>query len=189
MYERTDSFYAMLGHGPLGEGYSLIATVEHVTTSMLDVEPTDLANLSAFAEHVRDRLSRYGAVVATEHGRTAACVSKLTQRYEPHCLHAHRLLFPGLDHIDVSRAGVNLEFVEYHDFETCFRDFDWPGQYLYAENPDGRCRIACAPTRLPRQFFRSVIARQRNEVGRADWQTYPALDIVAAAQRSLGLVA
>jgi diadenosine tetraphosphate (Ap4A) HIT family hydrolase len=188
VYERSESFYAMLGHGPIGEGYSLIATHDHLG-SMLDLGRVAADELAAFTARVRERLSRYGPAVVTEHGRVAACIATATASHEPHCLHAHRLVFPGLDHLNPSDTGPREGFIEYPDFPAAHRAFDWPGQYLYAEDPDGSCRIAKAPQRIPRQFFRSLVANKRGEPQLADWQADPFPRALTAAQHALGLIA
>jgi len=188
VYETSKSFSAMLGYGPLGEGYSLVATRDHVA-SMLDLGRVGAEELVAFTELVRERLSGYGPAVVTEHGRVAACVAAATARYEPHCLHAHRLVFPGLARLSLSGIRWQENFIDYPDFLAAHRAFDWPGQYLYAEDADGACRIAPAPQQIRRQFFRSLVANKRGEPQLADWQTDPAPPALAAAQRSLGLIA
>jgi diadenosine tetraphosphate (Ap4A) HIT family hydrolase len=187
VYETSESFYAMLGYGPIGEGYSLIATHDHVA-SMFDLEQAKVDELTAFASDVRARLSCYGPAAITEHGRVAACVAAATNHLEPHCLHAHRLVFPGLAHLDIPSNLRDLDFVGFASFAAAQRQFDWPGQYLYAENSDGGCRVAQAPQRLPRQFFRSLAADQHGTPLLADWHQRRSLDVVAAAQRKLGLV-
>jgi len=188
VYETSDSFFAMLGYGPLGEGYSVIATRSHVR-SMLDLDEAGAEELAAFTAHVRERLRCYGRAVATEHGRVAACVASATARHEPHCLHAHRLVFPGLSHLTRSDIGSSGDFVEYPDFPLAHRVFDWPGQYLYAEDADGSCRIAPAPRPVPRQFFRSLIASKRGEPHLADWTANPSPVALSSAQHTLGLLA
>jgi hypothetical protein len=87
---RSDEFFAMLGHGPIGEGYSIIATVEH-EPSMLDLDAAVTQRAEEFTQAVRERLlPMYGSAVITEHGRVAPCVATQTRAHEPHCLHAHR---------------------------------------------------------------------------------------------------
>src|SRR3954471_17426921 len=83
VYMRNDQFFAMLGFGPLGEGYSLIATVGHVP-SMLDLDGEDVPALVDFTSEVRGRLAGlFGPALVTEHGRVAACVAPVARRYEP----------------------------------------------------------------------------------------------------------
>jgi hypothetical protein len=187
VYETSASFYAMLGYGPIGEGYSLIATHDHVV-SMFDLGSAEADELTTFTTTVRARLSCYGPAAITEHGRVAACVATVTARLDPHCLHAHRLVFPGLARLDIPSDSEDLNFVDFASFASARRQFDWPGQYLYAENSDGGCRVARAPQRLPRQFFRSLAADQHGTPLLADWHRRRSLDVVAAAQRKLGLV-
>lgn len=52
---RRGPLLAILGLGPIGEGYSLMATREHVP-SMMDLMPRETRELEAFTERVRTRL-------------------------------------------------------------------------------------------------------------------------------------
>jgi hypothetical protein len=185
VYIREGAFYAMLGHGPIGTGYSLIATVDHLT-SMLDLDASQAHELTVFTEQGRSVLRpHFGAAVITEHGRVAPCVGEATRRYEPHCLHAHRLVFPGQDQIDLRLELPKQEILTFANFADAREGFGWPGQYRYAELPDATCQVAVAPARLPRQLFRTIMARRGGEPELASWETYPRLDEVAAARREL----
>jgi hypothetical protein len=187
VYGRSERFFAMLGHGPLGRGYSLIATFDHAP-SMFDLDGEDGLELVGFTEQVRATLRPvYGEAVITEHGRVAACAAAVTRRYEPHCLHAHRLVFPGASPIDLRVELPGHEIQAFRSFSTARKEFVWSGQYLYAEDADGSCQIAVAPRRMPRQFFRTVVAASRGESEFANWQQHPRLADVEAARAELGL--
>lgn len=187
VYLRTEHFFAMLGHGPLGRGYSLIATSDHVP-SMFDLESDDAHQLVGFTEQVQATLHPlYGGALVTEHGRVAACIAEATRQYEPHCLHAHRLVFPGQPQLDLSAELPGHEVLGFYSFTRAWQEFEWPGQYLYAENADGACQVAVAPRRLPRQFFRTAVAMRRDEPEFANWQLHPRLEEVEAARLELGL--
>jgi hypothetical protein len=174
----------MLGLGPLGEGYSLIATRDHVP-SMLDLDNEAAEELAEFTGRVRAVLvaHAYAPAAITEHGRVAACVHALTAAHEPHCLHAHRLLFPGIPRVDLGLLASNVQ--SFGDFRAAHRSFNWPGQYLYSESPDGTCEIARAPWRIPRQALRRLVARSLGIEAAADWQSLPRLEIVEAGRRRL----
>src|SRR5215469_11506206 len=119
VYHREGRFFAMLGLGPLSEGYSVIATRDHVP-SMLDLDPEGVKELVEFTQRVRIRqaMRGYEPGAITEHGRVATCVHAVAGAHEPHCLHAHRLLFPGEDrkstrlnssHVEISYAVFCLK--------------------------------------------------------------------------------
>ncbi len=187
VYLREGSFFAMLGLGPLMEGYSLIATRQHIA-SMLDLDDAEAAELGEFTALVRQHLEqRYPPASVAEHGRVAPCVHAATVAHDPHCLHAHRLVFPGVASIDLTQAARDVE--TYEDFRTACQNFDWPGQYLYSEAPDGRCQISVAPGRLPRQFLRGLVAREVGSVALADWRSHPRLEVVEAGRQRLALAA
>lgn len=182
VYEACEHFLALLGHGPIGEGYSLIATREHLA-SMLDLPAPLRGELQEFTRVVRARLGRfYGACVVTEHGRVPPCLDRLVRTYEPHCLHAHRLVFPGAPPIDLHRL---LPVGEVHEFESAdqaLREYMSSGQYLYAENADGTTQIARVSGPFPRQFFRRVVAGSFGRPELSDWRQYPNFESIARAK-------
>jgi hypothetical protein len=185
VYETSDHFIAMLGLGPIGEGYSLIAARDHVP-SMLDLPAAQAEELAEFTVAVRGRLEPvYGAAVVTEHGRIAPCLTVYSQTFEPHCLHAHRLVFPGHNRVELGASYPSLETCAFDSFLSSRRDFAHEGQYLYAEDADGTCEIAPVSGPIPRQFFRRLIAARVGSPELADWNAHPQLDVVAAGERRL----
>lgn len=183
VYARSDDFFAMLGYGPLGEGYSLLATREHIP-SMLDVDAELVSQLTGFSATVRHILEpHYGPVSMTEHGRVRVCMTPAVQRHEPHCLHAHRLVFPGIDEV----GAVDGEGGTFPDFAAAHSAWRGNGPYLYSESADGAIAIVDAPRELPRQFFRGIVAVRRGEPEMADWARRPRLELVEAARQTLGL--
>ncbi len=188
VYMGSESFFAMLGHGPLSEGYSLIATREH-DASMLDVSEAEAEELGRFTVAVKQRLrTHYGPTLVTEHGRVAACVAAAVRRYEPHCLHAHRLVFPGEASLDLQAEWHGLSVARYGSSLEAWRGFGWDGEYLYAEDDDGACMVAPSPSSFPRQLFRGVIARRSGQPEAANWADHPRLEVVSAARHRLGVL-
>ena len=181
-YEESDSFVAMLGLGPIGEGYSLIAAREHVA-SMLDLDQDMAAELMEFTERVRARLRpHYGECVVTEHGRIAPCLSAYARAFEPHCLHAHRLVFPGHDRVGLGQLYPGFGATPHESFFDAHRFCEYEGQYLYAEDADGSCEIVAVRGPVPRQFFRRLIAARIGAQERVSWEAFPSLDVVEAAR-------
>lgn len=176
----------MLGLGPIGEGFSLIATREHLP-SMFDLDSEVAEELIEFTAEVRSRLEPlYGCAVVAEHGRVAPCVGPAIRRHEPHCLHAHRLVFPGQVSLDFSQVAPHMPRSEFDSYLAARREFVWPGQYLYAEQPDGHCEVGVVNGPLPRQFLRAVVASARGRPEIADWRSYPNHQTVKAARLALG---
>lgn len=184
MYHREGRFFAMLGLGPLSEGYSVIATKEHAP-SMLDLDSEGAEELVDFTRTVRARQTMFGYEpgAITEHGRVATCVHAVTEAHEPHCLHAHRLLFPAEPTVDLRLVASDVQ--AFPDSLAAFHGFDWPGQYLYSEAADGSCSLAKAPRRLPRQLLRRLVAHRRGIDQAADWRAHPGLAVVEAGRRRL----
>lgn len=172
----------MLGLGPIGEGYSLIASKDH-RPSMLDLPRTMIEPAEEFTTAVRARLAQhYGEAVIAEHGRIPPCVNGALQ-HEPHCLHAHRLVFPGLATLDLEDAGHgSLRVKHYDSFREAREKFADPGQYLYVERADGTCQVASVFGFVPRQFLRSAAAQALGTPQLADWRSYPNPNVIRAAQ-------
>ena len=183
------NFRAVLGLGPIGEGFSLIATREHLP-SMLDLEQAVAQELAEFTAMVRERLKPlYGPAVVTEHGRIAPCVAPLARRHEPHCLHAHRLVFPGHGSLDLGAVAPRMPRRDFSSYLDARHAFDWPGQYVYAEQPDGSCQVGAVAGPLPRQFLRAVVANAQGRPEIADWRQHPGHETVEAARSALGRAA
>lgn len=184
VYAESPSFVAMLGLGPIGEGYSLIAAREHVP-SMFDLDPESLLELNAFTKRVRARLRpHYGSALVTEHGRVAPCLSRLVRVHEPHCLHAHRLVFPGIDVFDLAGHAPWIEVSTFSDSSGAARAHP-SGQYLFAETEGGKSQVAIVSGPFPRQFFRRVVATDKGSQHLADWSMHPGWPLVHAARRRL----
>jgi hypothetical protein len=175
----------MLGHGPIGEGYSLIASTEH-ERSMLDLDSATAANLEGLTHRVREILgAEYGPCVITEHGRVPPCVGPAVRAYEPHCLHAHRLVFPGLERLDVRALAPRFAWQQFATFEEVRRHGRLAAQYLACEQADGTVDVAQVTGPIPRQVLRTIAAIAVGEPDLADWRRARGDGLIEAAQRRL----
>ena len=183
------NFRAVLGLGPIGAGYTLIAAREHLP-SMLDLDDDLAEELDAFSGEVQERLgSHWGPSVICEHGRVAPCVAPALRQHEPHCLHAHRLVFPGQQHLDLRRVAPAMRVFDFEDFDLARRAVRWSGQYVYSQNADGTCQVGLVDGPLPRQFLRAVVAAQQGLHHLADWRRSPRHDEVNRARAVLAAAA
>lgn len=184
-WHETANFRAVLGLGPIGVGYTLIAAREHLP-SMLDLEEPLVAELEEFTLDVRRALEELsGPSVVGEHGRVAPCVAPAVRRHEPHCLHAHRLVFPGHARLDLGAVAPGMTLRRYATFAEAHAASAWPGQYVYAEDPDGSCQVGEVEGPLPRQFLRAVVAAQQGRPELADWRRSPRRHELDDASRAL----
>jgi hypothetical protein len=187
VYAESENFFAMLGLGPISEGYSLIAARTHAP-SMLDLPVAQRHELVGFTKRVRARLdAHYAPSTVTEHGRVPPCIDRHVRVHEPHCLHAHQLVFPGSLTLDLDQAVPALQvqrFESFLDAATSFRD---PGQFLYAESPDGQCQLASVRGPFPRQFFRRLVAASAGSPRLANWRVHPRHELIAAARERIRL--
>jgi diadenosine tetraphosphate (Ap4A) HIT family hydrolase len=183
VYAHSHSFFAMLGWGAVVEGYSLIATKEHIP-SMFDIRDELVPELNDFTAAIRTRLARlYGPSVITEHGRIGLC--ELMSNHEPHCFHAHRLVFP----VDVDLSSVfvdaRLRGRTHQNFDAARRASRELNEYLYYERPDGVCAVADAQGCTQRQFFREAVASRLGRPELKSWRLHPRLDVVDRAKKTL----
>lgn len=182
----SEHFRAVLGLGPIGLGYTLIATREHVP-SMLDLDDTVADELGHFTKRVRKRLEPlFGPTSLGEHGRVAACVGPALKRYQPHCLHAHRLVFPNLPKLSLKGVMQRTPPREFPSFVSAREATASTAQYLYVEDPSGRCEVVEVSGPLPRQLLRFVAARSKGRPELADWRSRPGLHDIERARELLG---
>jgi hypothetical protein len=185
IYAQNDSFYVMLGIGPIMEGFSIIGSKSHLP-SMFDIDIKEAEILAEFKVLVRDRLlPYYGKVILTEHGRVSPCVSPANDINEAHCFHAHLLVFPLSEDLPQVFNNEDLQIEEYPSYLDALRNFSRKHEYYYYERFDGSCLIAHATRRLGRQFFRYRIADYLGCPQYADWKQYLRLDIVEKAKLRL----
>jgi diadenosine tetraphosphate (Ap4A) HIT family hydrolase len=185
IFDESDHFFVMLGLGPIVEGYSIIAAKDHVS-SMLDLHRQHAEELSDFSLAVRARLCKqYGPTTITEHGRVAPCVTPQIRAYETHCLHAHRLVFPGISQISIVRSSAITNEQRYDDYLETWRRFDDPRQYLFSERATLECDVASVRGPITRQYFRRLAAFRVGTPDLADWRTHPGYNTIAAAKERL----
>lgn len=171
--------YAVAGLGPLADGYTVVATHDHVRG--LAAVPVETRRLYAdYTMTVASRLSKqYGSCFIIEHGNMAICgVGDATGR--AHCLHPHFLLVPD------TRCSVD-PFVEHFGSEhSAFGSLAEAvqygadrGQYVLAGDTSGMFHVFLPNGDLPRQFARALLAEQLGLVDRASWRDTPDPDWTA----------
>lgn len=177
--------YAVAGLGPLADGYTVVATHDHVQG--LAAVPVEARRLYAnYTAGIASRLSRqYGSCFIIEHGNMAVCgVGDAAGR--AHCLHPHFLLVPD------SRCSVD-PFVEY--FGSDYKSFGGlaeavqygadRGQYVLAGDMSGTFHVFLPNGDLPRQFARALLAEQLELVDRASWRATPDPDWTVRNARAI----
>jgi hypothetical protein len=153
---------------------------------MLDLDGAAAQELDVFTAEVQDRLATlFGPSSLAEHGRVAACVAPHFARHEPHCLHAHRLVFPRRTSLTMVGTLPRLNPTQYASFADARKSFRATGQYLYVEDASGRCELVAVRGPIPRQFLRLVAAAQAGRPELADWRSRPGLDEVELARHQL----
>lgn len=171
--------YALAGLGPLADGYTVVATHDHVQG--LAAVPDGTRRLYAdYTMTIATRLSRrYGSCFIIEHGNMAICGMD-DSAGRAHCLHPHFLLVPD------RRCSVD-PFSEY--FGSDHRSFGSlaaavhygaaRGQYVLAGEISGTFHVFLPNGELPRQFARALVAERLELVDRASWRDTPDPDWTA----------
>jgi len=183
VFARSESFYAMAGLGPIVEGYTILSAREH-WRSFFDVPESLLGEYYEFVEIVRMRLaSEYLYPITTEHGRVPVCASTDPTRHEPHCYHAHQLLFPVSFDFSADLRARNDPVVEATDLSAARNQVRKisEGEYLYFEGSNHHVTVSLPAIRPARQYFRLLVASYLGDMSLADWK--------AAQRRELALKA
>ena len=179
----AETAFAIAGLGPIVDGYSVVATVDHIRS--LGNEREDmLAKYCQFATEYRAKLSRrFGSCLVTEHGNMALC--DIDEARHIHCFHPHLLYFPGVREIS---SAVYEEFGTPKKFASLQRAIEAGGatrQYLLL-SPDEDTHLIFEPKdEIPRQYARALVAESMNRESLASWRNSPGIDWAIANAMTL----
>jgi diadenosine tetraphosphate (Ap4A) HIT family hydrolase len=161
--------FALCGLGPILPGYSVVATHEHVR-SAADIDFAVVNEFVEFASTVRARLaSAFGSCVLTEHGRLPVCVD-VSGTTDPHCFHAHFLLFPGAPEIDQQARSYFAQVRPANSFAQALATARATDEYFLLSSDPEHFLIMTRPGRLIRQFARLLVADALGHPELADWR-------------------
>ncbi len=184
LYE-TEHFYALLGLGPIVEGYILLVAKEHIR-SMFDL-PEDLRNSYATAKAELKQLIRqvYGPTIVTEHGRVQACFVEDEEAHDLLCYHAHQLFFPV--EVDLSKLSKEGHFEKVFEGNSFFgmppSTLQDDEEYLLFEDSTNHVFIHKVIGKCLRQYMRYLVACSLGKPEFANWQRHPQLQAIATAQK------
>ena len=176
--------FALCGLGPVVKAYSVVATRKHIP-SAADAVEGDVPEFLEFALHVRAKLSNlFGSCLLTEHGRVPLCldVSGMT---DPHCFHAHFLLFPGAPDIEATACS----YFARTECATSLREAlavacQYDEYFLLSAHPD-RFVVMTRPGRIIRQFARLLVAEAFGRSELANWRRLSQYEEAAQTAREL----
>lgn len=171
VFAATDDAIAMCGLGPLTPGYSVLATRAHLA-SAADASKA-VPKFNVFADRVRSILeTTFGSCVLTEHGRIPVCVD-VSGTTDPHCYHAHFLLFPGVSNIE-DRAKEYFARVESAcSLADAMAIAGAHAEYFLISGTRDSFQVLSRPGKLIRQFARVLVADALGVPARANWRKYP----------------
>lgn len=176
IYWREKHVFAMAGLGPVVEGYSVVAHEGHIP-SMADVPQTDVECTAAIVAKIRRELTaRYRSCVITEHGRFPICDGEVAGYDDPHCYHAHFLVFPGAPNPVSYVRSYFREAAEFTDLQAALEHAHGDEEYFLFSPSRGSFFVMTGGLNLPRQFARCVIAISMGRPELADWRRTPNRD-------------
>jgi diadenosine tetraphosphate (Ap4A) HIT family hydrolase len=181
----SENFFAILGLGPIVEGYTIIASKQHYRSSF-DIPQTLAEEHLSFKRHIRAMLAKeYGPSIMVEHGRIKACTQLEEDPHEDHCFHAHQLVFP-VDINLIASLQIHGYFPKrFNSVEDATTHADPKKEYLYYENSSEQVFVADAPIPCRRQFLRYIVALLLGKGELADWRNYPGADLICSAKEKL----
>lgn len=162
---------AMCGLGPIVRGYSIVATKRHIH-SAADVAADQMPEFLAFASDVRARLANYyGQCLLTEHGRVSLCVD-VSGGTEPHCFHAHFLMFPGAPAVEAKARPYFARVEHASSLEEALNMARTHHEYFLLSPEPERFMVMTRPGKMIRQFARLLVAESLGRSELANWRRY-----------------
>lgn len=174
--------FALSGLGPLSDGYTIIATTDH----LIDLKSCPPEHVNSFVNltlKVRSALAlEFGGCVITEHGNLPVC--NVTSSLFSHCHHPHLLLTP------TSKSPL-AQFEEYFSVKgtlySNLTDALYFGStlrhYIMVSPSSEEYHIFDASNGVPRQFNRMILAEQMGVADIASWKMVP--NFPAAVQNAI----
>ena len=180
---KSENFYAILGLGPVVEGYTIIASKLHYK-STLDLPDDLLKEQNIFKNTIKNILKEtYGPSIAVEHGRIEACTSQVP--HENHCFHSHQLIFP----VDIDLIPLLKEYkydpIFFSSLKEAKDKLNPIDEYLFFENTKNETFIAIASHPCRRQFLRFLVGLTQNKIERADWTKFEGWEEIKKAKTKL----
>jgi len=183
LYE-SEHFYALLGLGPIVDGYVLLVAKQHIR-SMFDMPPDIRSVYDQEKNYLKQLIhTTYEPAIITEHGRVRACIVEDEEAHDLLCYHAHQLFFP----VDVDFGALSHE----GPFEKVFEGsslFDLDAsvlqeddEYLLFENAVGQVFIHKVTGKCPRQYMRYLVARSVGRPELANWHRFPEPEKILTAK-------
>jgi hypothetical protein len=184
IYDRGGFGFALCGLGPLVDGYSLIATTNHVR-SAADLETDEATEFLKFVQKVRESLiRRYGSCLMTEHGRLPVCVD-VSGSTDPHCYHAHFLLFPGAPLLETKAREYFAIAETTTSLEEALAAARVHQEYFLLSPSLQRFIVMTRLGKLMRQFARYLVAEELGHPELANWRRFPALETALGHAQAL----
>ena len=172
VYSQDLNAFALCGLGPIIPGYSVVAPRKHIPSGA-DVGGAELDKFLEFTLGVRRKLSRlYGSCLMTEHGRLPVCVD-VSGTTDPHCFHAHFLLFPGAPTVEQQAVEAFAKVDKFESLTEALRAASSYDEYFLLSPSEDNFMVMARPGKLMRQFARYLVADALGQPELANWRRYP----------------
>lgn len=170
---RHGNIFSMVGLGPITDRYLMIATNAHVR-SFADMYLQDQC-IADKVQALRVKL-QYNTkpLLMTEHGRVPVCL-KDDDQHDPHCFHAHFLIFQSAEDIEELVASYFLERKVFYSLSDALAFATKCENYHLFSPHSKRYVVFSGALNVPRQFFRRMISLTEGQSELFDWRDRPNL--------------
>lgn len=120
----------------------------------------------------------------TEHGRVPVC-DDVSGTSDPHCFHAHFLLFPSAPQIEEQARGHFASIEEAPSLTDALALAQAHEEYFLLSEHPTRFVIMTLPGRMIRQFVRMLVSDALGKPELANWRRYANRDEAAAGAAGL----
>jgi hypothetical protein len=186
IYFTNGAGFALCGLGPILPRYSLVASHDHIH-SAADLDTSEMAGFVALTSRVRDKLAAlHGSCLLTEHGRLPVCVAPGTSvGTDPHCYHAHFLLFPDAPEVEQQARRYFRRIEEASVLSDALVAARAHEEYFLCSPHPNRFLIMSRPGKLIRQFARLLVAESLGKPELANWRRHPDYDVAVTNSANL----
>lgn len=170
------NFFVLAGLGPIGPGYCIIITREHISCYGALTQKYFTEFYEVLHAVQESQIHVFGGSSLFEHGRNGGCLPQ--SHGEDLCFHAHMHLLAAT--VDLTPAvSSDYDTIRIDDLsDLAAKTKSGTAPYLLMQSADN-LRLVVDPSNLPSRYLRSKAAEQvLGDTLFADWQAFPAYDLV-----------
>jgi len=93
--------------------------------------------------------------------------------HDPHCYHAHFLIFPGAQDVSSAARSYFSKMQSFRELGSAMSHAANQGEYVLISPAPDCFNIFSGPLNIPRQFARFLVAHKAGSLHLADWRNNP----------------